>query len=153
MKSGTIILIVAVLFVAGVVGGFVFISQSGGSESGGEAQPAAETSGDAADAQRDDEAETDSEMDRSTQHGKAIEIPDNPAMCKIHHVPEVVDPFCNPDLIEYRGWCGGHDVAEALCTRCSPVLIAAFKAEGDWCAEHGLPESQCVTCNPELGDG
>jgi len=55
-------------------------------------------------------------------------------------------PFCKPELIESLGWCDGHDVAEALCTRCNSRLIPAFKAQGDWCAEHGLPESQCAIC-------
>lgn len=58
--------------------------------------------------------------------------------------------FCDPSLVEGLGWCNGHDVPEAFCTRCNPVLIAAFKVEGDWCAEHGLPESQCTVCNAPL---
>jgi hypothetical protein len=41
-------------------------------------------------------------------------------------------------------------VAESVCTRCDPSLIAAFKATNDWCAEHGLPESQCLLCHPDL---
>lgn len=49
-----------------------------------------------------------------------------------------------------QGWCWGHDVPEAVCTRCNPTLIARFKAEGDWCGGHGLPESQCILCNPEV---
>jgi hypothetical protein len=81
------------------------------------------------------------------EHGRAIDIPDDPVLCTKHGVPEVVCPFCDPSLVETLGWCKGHDVAEALCTRCNPVLIAAFKAEGDWCAEHGLPESQCLICS------
>ena len=64
----------------------------------------------------------------------------------------MIDPFCKPAVIDEFGWCAGHDVAEALCTRCHPNLISAFKAEGDWCAEHGLPESQCLTCHPEIAD-
>ena len=50
----------------------------------------------------------------------------------------------------HEDWCGEHQVAESLCTRCNATLIAAFKASNDWCAEHGLPESQCLACNPEL---
>jgi hypothetical protein len=70
-------------------------------------------------------------------------------LCATHRVPETVDAFCHPELVEKLGFCQGHDVPEAFCTRCSPVLIAAFKAEGDWCAEHGLPESQCASCKGE----
>lgn len=55
-------------------------------------------------------------------------------------------PFCTPSLIESDGWCGGHDVAEALCVKCRPYLETAFKAKGDWCAEHATPESQCALC-------
>ncbi len=50
----------------------------------------------------------------------------------------------------YEDWCLEHAVAESVCTRCNPSLIAAFKATHDWCAEHGLPESQCLQCNPDL---
>ena len=50
----------------------------------------------------------------------------------------------------HEDWCGEHQVAESLCTRCNAMLIAAFKASNDWCVEHGLPESQCLACNPEL---
>ena len=50
----------------------------------------------------------------------------------------------------HEDWCGGHQVAESMCTQCNPALAAAFKATGDWCAEHGLPESQCRLCNPNL---
>ncbi len=48
-----------------------------------------------------------------------------------------------------KGWCNGHSVPESVCTRCSPSLVAKFKAGQDWCGEHGLPESQCTNCNPE----
>jgi hypothetical protein len=50
----------------------------------------------------------------------------------------------------HEDWCDEHGVAESMCTRCNPSLIAAFKATGDWCAEHGLPESQCLKCHPDL---
>ena len=59
-------------------------------------------------------------------------------------------PFCDPTLIEKLGWCGGHGVPEAVCTRCNAVLIEAFQAEGDWCGKHELPESQCEFCHPEV---
>ncbi|MGI9014411.1 MAG: efflux RND transporter periplasmic adaptor subunit [Phycisphaerales bacterium] len=63
-----------------------------------------------------------------------------------HEIDAARCPFCNPDLIDSMGMCGGHGVPEALCTRCNSELVAAFKVENDWCAEHGLPESQCVLC-------
>jgi hypothetical protein len=50
----------------------------------------------------------------------------------------------------HEDWCGEHQIAESLCTRCNPSLNAAFKATGDWCKEHELPESQCLLCNPNL---
>ena len=59
-------------------------------------------------------------------------------------------PFCNPGLVETKGPCIEHGVPEALCTKCNPALIAAFKATGDWCAGHSVPESQCTICNPDL---
>jgi cobalt-zinc-cadmium efflux system membrane fusion protein len=67
------------------------------------------------------------------------------ALCP-HDIKAARCPFCDPTLMESLGWCGGHDVPEAICTRCSPSIIPAFKALGDWCAEHGLPESQCALC-------
>lgn len=68
-----------------------------------------------------------------------------------HDIDAAHCPFCNPSLIESMGMCGGHGVAEALCTRCNSELVAAFKVEKDWCAEHGLPESQCTLCNGDAG--
>ncbi len=73
-------------------------------------------------------------------------VPTGTALCSKHRVPERVDAFCHPELVEKLGQCAEHGVPEAFCTRCSPVLIAAFKAEGDWCAEHSVPESQCTIC-------
>ncbi len=69
-----------------------------------------------------------------------------PAVCEAHGVARC--PFCDPSLLESMGFCSGHGVPEAICTRCRDDLEAAFKAKNDWCAEHGLPESQCETCNP-----
>ena len=46
------------------------------------------------------------------------------------------------------GFCNGHGVPEAVCTRCRGDLEAAFRKKNDWCAEHGLPESHCEACNP-----
>jgi len=66
-----------------------------------------------------------------------------------HNVDADRCPFCNPGLTESLGWCSGHDVPEAVCTRCHPEIIPAFQAQNDWCAEHNLPESQCTMCNGE----
>ncbi|MGI9014410.1 MAG: hypothetical protein ACR2GY_09200 [Phycisphaerales bacterium] len=79
-------------------------------------------------------------------HGTFPEIPAGAEICSEHRVPEMVCPFCNQEFVDNAGQCVGHGVPEALCTRCHPILIAAFKEEGDWCAEHGLPESQCTIC-------
>jgi len=48
------------------------------------------------------------------------------------------------------GWCAGHGVPEAVCTRCDASLIAQFQKAGDWCGEHELPESQCTRCHPAV---
>lgn len=73
--------------------------------------------------------------------------------CK-HGLEDNQCAFCDPSLVEKLGYCKGHEVAEAFCTRCSPYLIPAFQQEGDWCAEHNLPDSQCKQCsldkNPKL---
>lgn len=81
------------------------------------------------------------------RHGAAAE-----QRC-LHDIDALRCPFCHPELIESLGWCKGHDVAEALCTRCNSALIPAFKAQGDWCGEHGLPESQCAICAAGPGSG
>jgi hypothetical protein len=47
-------------------------------------------------------------------------------------------------------WCDEHGVPEEICARCSPKLVAQFKAKGDWCKEHERPDSQCFICHPEL---
>jgi len=62
-------------------------------------------------------------------------------------------PFCDESLIDAMGFCNGHGVPEALCTKCSPDLVTAFKAIGDWCAGHDIPESQCTICNHDLVPG
>jgi membrane fusion protein, heavy metal efflux system len=67
-----------------------------------------------------------------------------------HGIAKTKCPFCTPSLIESQGFCGGCNIAEALCVKCSPFLETAFKAKGDWCTEHNIPESQCAMCNPEL---
>lgn len=57
--------------------------------------------------------------------------------------------FCDSKLIESLGFCHGHDVPEAFCTRCNSDLIVAFKHLNDWCQEHKLPESQCTLCSTQ----
>jgi hypothetical protein len=69
-----------------------------------------------------------------------------------HGIDPAKCPFCKPELIESKGFCKEHNVAEALCVKCRPYLVVAFKAKNDWCTEHGVPESQCVLCNPLLKD-
>ena len=59
-------------------------------------------------------------------------------------------PFCDKTLIDKMGFCHGHGVPEAFCTKCNPWVIPAFKATNDWCAGHNVPESQCTICNPGL---
>ena len=68
--------------------------------------------------------------------------------CK-HGLKDNQCAFCDPSLVEKLGYCKGHEVAEAFCTRCSPYLISAFQQEDDWCAEHNLPDSQCKQCSLE----
>ncbi|MHC5062983.1 MAG: hypothetical protein ACYTG5_03295 [Planctomycetota bacterium] len=68
------------------------------------------------------------------------------AECEEHRVERC--PFCDPSLMVSMGFCGGHGVPEAVCTRCRDDLEAAFRTRNDWCAEHGLPESHCELCNP-----
>lgn len=72
----------------------------------------------------------------------AVSIP----ACDRHNVPDC--PFCSPEVLETMGFCRGHGVPEAVCTKCRDDLEAAFRAEGDWCNGHGLPESHCEACNP-----
>ena len=66
--------------------------------------------------------------------------------CEKHKIKQC--PFCHPKVIDEMGFCHGHGVPEAICTRCRNDLDDAFKAEKDWCEGHGLPESQCELCNP-----
>ena len=75
-----------------------------------------------------------------------------PAGACAHGIEPAKCPFCKPELIESDGFCKEHDLAEALCVKCRPYLLQAFKAAGDWCGEHNVPESQCVLCNPSLKD-
>ena len=56
-------------------------------------------------------------------------------------------PLCTPAVAKSMGWCAGHDIPEAWCTKCQPKLIPAWQAEGDFCAGHGIPESVCLACD------
>ena len=62
--------------------------------------------------------------------------------CDKHSVNQC--PFCSPEVFEAMGFCNGHGVPEAICTRCRNDLEEAFRSENDWCQGHGLPESQCA---------
>ncbi|MFC1742492.1 efflux RND transporter periplasmic adaptor subunit [Candidatus Riflebacteria bacterium] len=68
-----------------------------------------------------------------------------------HRIKKSSCPFCNPELIVSLGFCKGHSVPEAFCSRCNSNLIPAFKKQGDWCAKHKLPQSQCLSCEQESG--
>ncbi|MCP4771906.1 MAG: efflux RND transporter periplasmic adaptor subunit [Planctomycetes bacterium] len=70
--------------------------------------------------------------------------------CDKHSVNQC--PFCSPEVFEAMGFCNGHGVPEAICTRCRNDLEEAFRSENDWCQGHGLPESQCAKCNPGVLD-
>jgi hypothetical protein len=129
MKS---IAIIVVLVIVGAAGAFGYIKWRS-------SQQATQPTPPAAGSEARDRAAGD-------QHGQEISAAAGGVLCAKHRIPESKDAFCHPELVEELGFCGGHDVPEAFCTRCSPILIAAFKAEGDWCDEHGLPESQCAIC-------
>jgi len=77
---------------------------------------------------------------------QAPSSPEPEGPCSKHSVTDC--PFCSPSLLESMGFCNGHGVPEAVCTRCRDDLEQGFRDEGDWCGEHGLPESQCETCSP-----
>ncbi len=78
--------------------------------------------------------------------GQAAATPQASGPCTEHEVEDC--PFCFPAVIEELGFCKGHGVPEAVCTKCRDDLEGAFRSEGDWCEEHGLPESHCEACNP-----
>ncbi len=73
-------------------------------------------------------------------------------LCEAHGLAPDQCPFCDSRLIDTRGFCAEHGVAEALCHRCRPELEGAFRKTGDWCGGHNLPESQCEVCNPGVLD-
>lgn len=138
MKNLVIIIVLALLGAGGAYGYMKWSeSQKQNATTPGNSQPA----GHSADDGHDHGAEAPEEAHADVATGGAGAV-----LCAKHRIPETADAFCHPELVEKLGFCKGHDVAEAFCTRCSPSLIPAFKAENDWCAEHSLPESQCKLC-------
>lgn len=85
-----------------------------------------------------------------SQEASSPEASSTAALCAEHSISNC--PFCSPAVVEAMGFCAGHGVPEAVCTKCRDDLEAAFRAENDWCAGHGLPESQCEACNPGVLD-
>jgi len=85
-------------------------------------------------------------LDKWRESGKQPDTTHADGPCSEHTVTSC--PFCSPSLLESMGFCNGHGVPEAVCTRCRDDLEQAFRDEGDWCGGHGLPESQCEACNP-----
>ena len=81
-----------------------------------------------------------------SQEASSPETSSTAALCAEHSVSNC--PFCSPAVIEEMGFCNGHGVPEAVCTKCRNDLEEAFRSESDWCEEHGLPETHCETCNP-----
>ncbi len=65
-----------------------------------------------------------------------------PAVCEAHGVARC--PFCDPSLLESMGFCSGHGVPEAICTRCRDDL-----EEGPAFAKsaHGLSVHLSVECD------
>ena len=80
--------------------------------------------------------------------GPQLEGAQPPPLCE-HKLAIGTCAFCDETLIESLGFCHGHDVPEAFCTRCNSSLIIAFKTLNDWCEAHALPESQCYICDPD----
>lgn len=70
--------------------------------------------------------------------------------CAEHGIADC--PFCDPSLIDTMGFCKGHGVPEALCSKCRKDIEPVFRALNDWCNGHDLPESQCEACNPGVLD-
>jgi len=64
---------------------------------------------------------------------------------------DVREEAASKEVVSAVAFCSEHGVAEAVCTKCNPKLVAIFQEKGDWCAEHGFPESFCPSCRPELG--
>jgi len=139
MKNAVIIIVLALLGAGGAYG-YLKWSESQKQNAAAPAKPVGQQH--SADDGHDHSGEIEQEHADVGATGGAA----NAVLCAKHRIPESADAFCHPELIEKLGHCKEHDVAEAFCTRCSPSLIPAFKAENDWCAEHGVPESQCTQC-------
>ncbi|MCO4781136.1 MAG: efflux RND transporter periplasmic adaptor subunit [Candidatus Cloacimonetes bacterium] len=84
-------------------------------------------------------------FDASTSSGPDLQQSISIEKCE-HKLEIGTCAFCDPKLIESLGFCHGHGVPEAFCTRCNSDLIVAFQHLNDWCKEHKLPESQCQLC-------
>ena len=84
-----------------------------------------------------------------TDHAQAAPSADN--RCR-HKLAEHQCPFCTPSLVKDGGECQEHHFPEALCWKCHPKLIEAFKVENDWCNEHGRPDSSCSICQDLAGN-
>lgn len=80
-----------------------------------------------------------------TNHAQVAGLLDDKT-CK-HHLIKDKCPFCTPALVQKMGQCKEHGVPEALCWKCNPELVQAFKLEKDWCNEHHSPESLCPVCH------
>jgi cobalt-zinc-cadmium efflux system membrane fusion protein len=86
----------------------------------------------------------------ASQEASSRETSSTAALCAEHSISDC--PICSPTVIETMGFCVGHGVPEAVCTKCRDDLEAVFRKENDWCAGHGLPESHCEACNPGVLD-
>ena len=87
-------------------------------------------------------------LERAPQTNPAAAIPAD--ACAEHGIANC--PFCDPSLIDTMGFCKGHGVPEALCSKCRKDIEPVFRALNDWCNGHDRPESQCEICNPGVLD-
>lgn len=138
--SKSAILVIVACAVLGAAGGFLYLRSQYANPTPTGAGAEHDHDGDGVDDHGPDARGADAEV---TEHGVAVSLPADAAVCDEHHVPQAICPFCDPSLVEAHGFCGSHGVPEAYCTRCRPAVIAGFKATGDWCSDHGLPLTQC----------
>jgi cobalt-zinc-cadmium efflux system membrane fusion protein len=84
--------------------------------------------------------------------------------CEGHGFPESVCPSCNPvappgdrvtagQVADAGDWCAEHGVPESACPLCDVGVEGRYREAGDWCEEHGFPESVCPRCNPMVPPG
>lgn len=88
--------------------------------------------------------------DSQSEDESSPSAPAAAALCAPHSISNC--PRCFPELLDSMGFCNGHGVPEAICTKCRSDLESMYRAENDWCGGHGLPESQCEACNPGVLD-